>query len=464
MSASGEQPVTSVRVLHTVALIAVGRLRHAAQLWTAWITLWTRNPLERSVPAGCAPFPSPTTATTEVQRTWWKSLRRRQIVPDHLKLKGSPVKFQCNRQALGEVVSRGAQIVKTAQRVPALNGLRFVADSDGLAVTGTDLELTAHARVPVTVAEEGEAVIPARLINDILRALDSPDVEFTRVDDEVVVRGGNAEFKMYTFATADFPPLADVTGDPVTVDCAALAEGINRVVKSAGTDPSRPTLTGVLFERRDSGLRLVATDSYRLAMVDIAGVDVLRTEDSAIVPAAGLQQLLPLLGDGGTVDVCFDFEQSDVSFALRGEDRAVDIRARLIEGSYPSYESLIPEGYTHTATVDREALTHVVRRVSLMGRDAKSPVRIGQSSGGLELNVLAQDQGQSVEALDATYEGDDLVVAFNPEYLLDGLDAAGTTEVLLETEDESKPALLKPVGGDDAATELVYLLMPVRIS
>ncbi len=374
------------------------------------------------------------------------------------------MKFQCNRQTLGEVVSLAAQVVKTAQRVPALNGLRFVADGDGLSVTGTDLELTAHARVPVTVAQDGEAIIPARLINDILRALDSAEVEFTLSEDEVTVKGGRAEFSMFTFATADYPQLAEVKGEPVTVESAALAEGINRVVKSAGTDPARPTLTGVLFERREGALRLVATDSYRLAMVDIAGVDVLGAQDSAIVPAVGLQQLLPLLGDGGTVDVCFDFDQSDVSFKLDGEARSTELKARLIEGSYPSYESLIPEGYTHAATVNRDALTHVVRRVSLMGRDAKTPVRIGQSASGLELNVLAQDQGKSVEALDATYQGDDLVVAFNPEYLLDGLDAAGTEEVLLETEDESKPALLKPVVADDAATDLVYLLMPVRIS
>lgn len=363
-----------------------------------------------------------------------------------------------------EVVSLAAQIVKTAQRVPALNGLRFVADDNGLSVTGTDLELTVHAQVPATVADEGEAVIPARLINDIVRSLDSDSVDFTLTDDKVAVKGGRAEFSLFTFASADYPTLAQIKGEPVTVECAALAEAINRVVKSAGTDPSRPTLTGVLFERRDGDLRLVATDSYRLAMVDVAGVDVLGQQDAAIVPAAGLQQLLPLLGSGGTVDVCFDFEQNDVSFSLTGEARSVELKARLIEGSYPSYESLIPDGYTHKATVDRNALSHVVRRVSLMGRDAKTPVRIGQSDAGLKLNVLAQDQGESVEALDASYDGEELVVAFNPEYLLDGLDAAGTEEVLLETEDESKPALLKPVAADDAATQLVYLLMPVRIS
>jgi DNA polymerase-3 subunit beta len=138
----------------------------------------------------------------------------------------------------------------------------------------------------------------------------------------------------------------------------------------------------------------------------------------------------------------------------------VQLTTRLIEGEFPNYRQLIPPTYPNRLVVGREALLDGVRRVKLLARDATTPVRIALRAEGIELTVITTDYGQATEDLDAKYEGAEMVVAFNPNYLIDGLEALGGDEVQLETLDALKPATLRPTEGDD----YLYLLMPVRVS
>ena len=138
---------------------------------------------------------------------------------------------------------------------------------------------------------------------------------------------------------------------------------------------------------------------------------------------------------------------------------AVKVTTRLIEGDFPNYRGLIPSNHPNTLTVSRESLLDAVRRVRLLAQES-TPVRLAMSSEGLELVAVTQDVGQAHESVDATYSGEDLTVAFNPEYLIDGIEVAPGDEITLETVDELKPALLK--SSEDP--NFLYLLMPVRVS
>jgi DNA polymerase-3 subunit beta len=139
---------------------------------------------------------------------------------------------------------------------------------------------------------------------------------------------------------------------------------------------------------------------------------------------------------------------------------AVKLTTRLIEGDFPNYRQLIPSNYPNSLIVGREALLDAVRRVKLMVRDPTTPVRIAMRSDGIELTVITQDWGQATEEVDAKYEGAEMVVAFNPNYLIDGVEAITSDDVQVETLDALKPATLKPTEGSD----YLYLLMPVRVS
>ena len=246
-------------------------------------------------------------------------------------------------------------------------------------------------------------------------------------------------------------------GDEVTVSTADLAAGLKQVVRAASGDDARPILTGVLMSAEDGGLRLVATDSYRLAVRDLPEATVLSEGQKVLVPSRALDELARVLGDSEEVTVRLG--EREVSFDVTVDDGAVQVTTRLIEGEFPNYRQLIPSSYPNQLTIGREPLLEAVRRVKLMARDT-TPLRITQKSDCVELMAVTQDVGQAQEEVDAQYNGDELTVAFNPDYLIQGLEAAPGDEVVLETLDALKPAVLRSSEGGD----FLYLLMPVRVS
>ena len=242
-------------------------------------------------------------------------------------------------------------------------------------------------------------------------------------------------------------------GDAVTLDASAFRAAIDQVEKAASSDDARPILTGVLMAAEEDGLRLVSTDSYRLSVRDLAGTTILGEGQKVLVPSRALKELSRVVGDAD--EITLRLGERDAGF----EVGPVKVTTRLIEGDFPNYRGLIPSNHPNALTVDRETLLDAVRRVRLLAQES-TPVRLAMSSEGLELVAVTQDVGQAHEAVEASYSGDELTVAFNPEYLIDGIEVAPGDEIILETVDELKPALLK--SSDDP--NFLYLLMPVRVS
>jgi DNA polymerase III subunit beta len=245
------------------------------------------------------------------------------------------------------------------------------------------------------------------------------------------------------------------TGETVTLPVAGLTEALRQVTRAASNEDSRPILTGVLMAAEEGGLRLVATDSYRLAVRDLRGVGVLAEGQRVLVPSRALNELMRLLGSA-SAEVTLRLGPHDATFTIG----AVALTTRLIEGEFPNYRQLIPSAYPNRLRVGREPLIEGVRRVKLLARDATTPVRIALRPTGIELTVITTDWGTATEDLDAKYEGAEMTVAFNPNYLIDGVEAIAGDEVTLDTLDALKPATLRPTEGDD----YLYLLMPVRVS
>jgi DNA polymerase-3 subunit beta len=243
---------------------------------------------------------------------------------------------------------------------------------------------------------------------------------------------------------------------------AGLAEALRQVVRAASSEDTRPILTGVLMAAEASGLRLVATDSYRLAVRDLPGASILKEGQKVLVPSRALAELQRLLGAASTPAAD---QQAGVTLRLGDHDATFEVgevrlTTRLIEGEFPNYRQLIPANYPNVLVVGRDAVLDAIRRVKLLVRDPTTPVRMALRPDGIELTVITQDWGQATEEVDAKYDGSEMVVAFNPNYLIDGIEAITSDEVQLETLDALKPATLKPTEGSD----YLYLLMPVRVS
>jgi DNA polymerase-3 subunit beta len=364
------------------------------------------------------------------------------------------VKFRCERDVLVEALGTATRAVASrGGALPVLSGVKAELTGDQLVLTGSDLDLTIQVGITVAGQQDGVAVLPARLAADIVRSLAAGAVHVDAEGDEARISSGRSEFAVRLLPAEDFPRLAETLGDEVTLDASALEEALKQVVRAASHDDARPILTGVLMAAEGDGLRLVATDSYRLAVRDLPGTTVLREGQTVLVPSKALGELTRILG--GATSVTLRLAERDASFVVD----ETKLTTRLIEGEFPNYRQLIPNTHPNRLTVGREPLLEALRRVKLLAREA-TPVRITLKPEGIELTAITQDVGQAHEDLDAKYEGTEMVIAFNPEYLADGVEAVKGDEVTLETVDALKPAVVKSVESQD----YLYLLMPVRVS
>jgi len=382
------------------------------------------------------------------------------------------VKFRCERDSLVEVLATAGRAVGTrssAQMV--LSGIRIETVGNRLSVIGTDLDLTVHVATEAIGITDGVCVAPAKLLTDIVRSLEPGAVTIESEGEKVEIGAARSRFSLRTFPVADFPTLPEPPEPATFLAASGLASALRQVVRAASGDDARPLLTGVLIAPEGAGVRLVATDSYRLALRDIEGSDAFVGTSQILVPARALAELqrLSALGTGaksgdGAVEgagdngamVGLSIGDHDVTFTA-GD---VKVSTRLLDGTYPDYRQLIPAEYPNRLHVGKDSLLDALRRVRLLVRDNTTPVRLSMRHGGVDLTVVSQEVGDASETVDADFEGEDLTIAFNPTYLIDGVEAVAGDEVLLETVDATKPATVRAA----EETDFRYLLMPVRVS
>jgi DNA polymerase-3 subunit beta len=363
------------------------------------------------------------------------------------------VKFRCEREILADALTTaGRAATSRTGTLPVLSGVRLDVDAESLTVTGTDLELTIRLSVPVHSDQPGSAVVPARLVGDIVKALPPGAVEVGLGDDEMSISAGRSQFSVRPLSLSDYPAQVETDAEPVTLQSSEVADALRQVVRAASTDDARAVLTGVLIAAEDDGLKMVATDSYRLAVRDLPQSSMLAAGQKVLVPGRALAELQRILA--GNEELTVRLGAREAVFES-GETR---LTTRLIEGEYPNYRNLLPSSYPNLLTVGREAVLEALRRVKILAQDS-TPVRLTLGADSLQLTAITQDVGNAHEEIDANYEGAEMTVAFNPDYLAAGIDAVEGDEVTLATMDPMKPAVLRGVGHDD----YLYLLMPVRV-
>jgi DNA polymerase III subunit beta len=374
------------------------------------------------------------------------------------------MKFRCERDDLLEAVQFASRAVSNRAALPVLSGLRIEARESGDVVVGaTDLELTMQTVFRAGVDEPGKSIVPGRLFGEMARSLGAGSVSLATGEGEVEIGSGRGQFRVKTLAADDYPALpvdeVEATGIQVEIDGPALATALSQVVRAASTDESRQILTGVLWEIEAGRVTLAATDSYRLAVrtVDVTGGP---TEPrKVILPARTLGELARALQGGGRVLALA--RENLMSFSIEGTEEgpgASVIGSRFIEGEFPNYKQLLPEGYPNALTVDCEALLEVTRRVGLLAQN-NLPVKLRLDTE-LEISAHTPDVGEGQEVLDAEYRGESLVIAFSPQFLNDGVSVIQSDKLVLQALDGLKPAILRGEENDG----FTYLLMPVRLS
>ncbi len=380
------------------------------------------------------------------------------------------MKFRSERDSLAEVLSTAARAVGSrGASSPVLSGVLLGCKGNRLVVTGTDLDLTIRMEQEVIGLEDGDCVVPARLITDIVRSLEPGAVTVEGGDEKIEISASRSRFGLRALPLVEFPTVAASNSPTVILPGDLVGEGLRQVVRAASNDDARPMLTGVLITNEEGRIRLVATDSYRLALRDLEGTSGLGEGEDVLVPARALAELQRLSASAGSGS-----HSTEAGSASRGSDVGVTIGAkeitftrgsvrissRLLEGTYPDYRQLIPDHYPNLLHLGKESLIGALRRVRLLVKDNTTPVRLSMRHGGVDLSVVSQEVGDASETVDGDFSGEELVIAFNPSYLIDGVEAVIGDEVVIETADASRPATVRAAEQDSFR----YLLMPVRVS
>lgn len=374
------------------------------------------------------------------------------------------MRFRADRDTLLEALVTASRASASRSALSTgIAALQLVLRGDQLEVVGSDPDLVIESRCQVAGDTDGTVLVPSRLVVDIVRAFDSGAVNVVGGEEEVRFSAGRADFAVRTAVGAEITRLGLPEAEGIKLPAATFAEGLRQVVRAALVDDSRaPQLTGVLMQATDAGLRLIATDSYRLAFRDFAGLSALDPGSQVLVPAKALaevQRLVAGVKEDEDEQIVFRHSDLDAVFDL-GSAR---ITTRLLRGQFPDVERLVPASYANTLVARREEFAAALRRVRLLVRDSKdvtTPVRLSFREGGAEFAVLTPESGRAVEAIEGDYTGAEVMVAFNPTYLLEGADAVRSEVLVLQVNDPGKPALVRGQGED----EYRYLLMPVKVS
>jgi DNA polymerase III subunit beta len=375
------------------------------------------------------------------------------------------VKIVLERDVLAEAVAWTARALPARPTVPVLAGIRLQA-ADELVLSSFDYDVSAQACVPVNTEEPGTALVSGRLLAEISRSLPAKPVHINAEDGRAVLTCGSATFTLLTMPEEEYPALPEMPPAAGTIGSDAFATAVSQSATAAGRDDTLPALTGVRIEIEGDTLTLVSTDRYRLAVRELRWSPARPDLTAAmLVPARALADTARSLTSSAQVSIALALPGSDGGtgdgmIGFEGAGRRTT--TRLLSGEFPRYQSLLPKTVNSVAELPVSLLSESVKRVALVA-ERNTPVRLSFSPGQLMLEAGTGDEAQAEEFLEAEFSGDDLSIAFNPQYLLDGLAAIDSDTVRISFTEPGKPALLTGKSESDGDPEFRYLLMPIRL-
>ena len=375
------------------------------------------------------------------------------------------MKFRVERDVLADAVAWAARSLPSRPPVPVLAGLLLDASDGRLVLSSFDYEVSGRVEIAADIAEPGVALVSGRLLADISRSLPARPVEIATDAAKVVLTCGSSRFSLLTLPVEDYPALPDMPSASGSLRGDSFAAAVAQVSIAAGRDDTLPVLTGVRLEIDGEKITMAATDRYRLAVRDLAWTpEQSGLSAIALVPARTLADTAKSLAGADKVTVALaSGTGTEGLVGFEGAGRRTT--SRLLDGEFPKYRSLLPAESPIRATVETAALIESVRRVALVA-ERNTPIRLSFSDGSVTLEAGSGDEAQASESLDAQLVGDDISIAFNPGYLLDGLNALDALYAQLSFTASTRPAVIsgKSTADEPALEDYRYLLMPVRLS
>ena len=355
--------------------------------------------------------------------------------------------------ALG-VVGKG---VASRPQLPVLANVLIRTVSGGIEMLSTDLEISFRVKVGAKVIEEGEVSVSGRILAELVATLPSGPVELVVERESLEIVADGIRSKITGMASGEYPVIPGFSGKAdVEIGIDQLVSEVSRVSLAAAKDDSRPVLTGILWKFENDGVRLVATDGYRLSVSKMPLKQTGKVEDKLILPARALTELVRIVdkSEEKVVSVRFESEKQQVVFKV-GE---VELVSRLLAGEFPPFEQILPGDHTTKMVVDKEKLSEAVKRAAIFARESANLVKLQIGESQVKVSANSAQTGSSESGLEAEVEGEGLEVAFNSRYLLDYLGVVEGGQVVFESGGALKPGVFKEEGRN-----WVHIIMPVRV-
>jgi DNA polymerase III subunit beta len=365
------------------------------------------------------------------------------------------MEIRLNRsEFLGELVPMQG-IVERKTTIPVLSHLLLTAREDKIHLAATDLDVSLTSWCEAEIKSEGGIAVQAKKLVEIIRSLTGEEV-FLVLDEprELTIRAGKSRFKIHGLSPDDFPTLPAVEdGRRVAIPFQAFRRMSSKILFAVSAEESRFQLNGALLKLKDGSVEMVATDGHRLALVE-GGLESAGGEDSVLVPRKALQELQRLEGDGR-----LEYRRGEhhLSFLLGRRE----LICRILEGTFPDYERVIAKDNDKKARFDRKPLAEAVQRVALLTGDRARAVRLQFSPDQMVISAANPDLGEATEEVPCDYDGPEIRLGINPDYLTQFLSAVDTDRIRLELKDENTQCVGYPEDGPD--TRYLCVIMPMRI-
>lgn len=370
---------------------------------------------------------------------------------------------------LQENLSRGLSVVQravaTRTTLPITQNVLLSTDNSRLKLAATNLEIAISTWIGAQVEEEGSITIPARLLTEFVNSLPVERIDIAMNPQPLGLDLECARFEAHINGrdADDFPPIPTVESGVIgKISSSVLKDAITHVAFAAATEESRPVLTGIKVDLKGDSFTFVAADGFRLAVYEGKLAEAVSEDVSFIMPARAFQEVNRLIGtDDTTIEFTVTPSKSQALFRLDN----VELVSQLIQGTFPNYSQLIPEGHDTRAVVDQTAFLSATRTASIFARDGSGIVRLNVlpaengSGGKLSISSRAEELGDNQGEIDASVEGDESKIAFNSKYLSEVLDVLGSGEIALETTTSSSPGVIRPVSKEG----YIHVVMPMFV-
>jgi len=373
------------------------------------------------------------------------------------------MKLSCLQENLNKGLSIVSRAVATRTSLPVTQNILLATDESRLKLTATNLEMAITCWIGAKIDREGAITVPARLLTEFVASLPNENVNLSLSERTLQLKCARFEARLSGITAEDFPPIpriGDGINTKISVD--AIREAIRHSAFAAATEESRPVLTGVHCDFDGDKLKMAAADGFRLAVYTASLLSPITARTAIIIPARTLNELSRFLTDDEeSVAISINQQKSQVLFRLKN----VELVSQLLQGTFPNYSQLIPQGYSTRAVADVAEFLRATRMSAIFARDSSGIVRLVISPGAetrpgkMTVSARAEEIGDNTAEIDVLVDGEPAKIAFNFKYMTDVLSVLSQSQVALEITTSSSPGVIRPVGTDN----YVHVVMPMFV-